>query len=171
MFINEPAFVEKCKRTGLSMPAFNPVREGDVFDLGDRQLEVYELPGHTPGGILLLLPQERLLFTGDGINHHLWLQLEHSLPVEQFVKNIDRLMFLEDKADLIYHGHAKDSDDISLMRCVRNAAVEICEGKNKEDSDYCYFGGKVKQHPFKCLDGKKYQQSDHVIVYNPENIR
>ena len=51
------------------MPPFEPIRGGEVIDLGGLHLEVIELPGHTPGGILLLLKEDRILFTGDSINH------------------------------------------------------------------------------------------------------
>lgn len=167
-FDNEPEFIKICDRTGLKMPPYEDIREGDVIDLGDRQLEIYELPGHTPGGILLLLRQERMLFVGDGINHHLWMMLEHSVPEEEFIRNLDRIMFLEKEADAIYHGHSRDYDDISLMRCVREGMEEICKGDCDLDSDYTYFGGtqSAKQHPFKCLPDRHYSQDDHVIIHN-----
>ena len=142
------------------------VKEGDTFDLGGKHLVVYELPGHTPGGILVLLKEDRILFTGDSINHHLWMQLDHSLPMEELVKNLDRLMFLEAEADYILHGHTGGFDDISLMSCVREGAWEICRGENTKDSDYQYFGGMARQHPFECRADKQYNQDAHVICYN-----
>lgn len=39
--------------------------EGDVFDLGDRVLEVFHLPGHSPGSIALLERATGILFSGD----------------------------------------------------------------------------------------------------------
>ena len=166
MFLQNPNFVENCRKYGYEVPSFEEVHEGDVFELGGKHLEVYELAGHTAGGIVLLLKEERLLFTGDGINHHLWMQLDHSLPMEELVKNLDRIMFLENEADYILHGHSGGLDDISLMRCVRNGAEEICMGKNERDSDYRFFSGLAKQHPFECMADKEYQQNDHVICYN-----
>ena len=44
-----------------------PVREGDVIGLGDRDLEIIELPGHTPGSIAVLDRRERVLISGDPI--------------------------------------------------------------------------------------------------------
>lgn len=58
-------------------PGFNPenyaippvepllLSEGDVFDLGNRTLQVIHTPGHTPDSIMLLDRKHRLLFTGD----------------------------------------------------------------------------------------------------------
>ena len=41
------------------------LRDGDVVDLGDRQLGVLHLPGHTPGSINLYDADAGHLFTGD----------------------------------------------------------------------------------------------------------
>ncbi|MBW9152261.1 MBL fold metallo-hydrolase [Clostridium estertheticum] len=47
-----------------------PVKEGHVFDLGERELEVMYLPGHTNGSIALLDRKNRVLFSGDTISSH-----------------------------------------------------------------------------------------------------
>ena len=115
MFAEEPEFEAFCKEKNLRMPPFSEVKEGDVFDLGERHLEVFGLPGHTPGGIVLLLREDRILFTGDSVNHHLWMQLEGCAPLAEYLENLDRVMFLENEADRILHGHGRDFDDISLL--------------------------------------------------------
>ena len=150
---------------GRSMPRFKPIKGGDVIDLGGKTLEVYDLPGHTPGGILLLLKEDRILFTGDSINHHLWMQLDGCLSLEDYVKELDKVMFLEKEADFILHGHARDFDDISLMHCLRDGIQEICDGKTDKDLPYEWFGGVGKQHPFALEEGKIYQQPDSVVCY------
>ena len=170
VFTGDPEFERFCEEKRRRMPPFSDVREGDVFDLGGRHLEVYELPGHTPGGIVLLLPEERILFTGDSVNHHLWMQLEGCSPMDEFVKSLDRIMFLEERADCILHGHGRDFDDISLMRCLRDGAEELARGHTEHDLPYRYFGGEARQHPFACLPDRHYQQADHVICYRPENL-
>ena len=96
------------------------------------------------------------------------MMLDGCLPMADFIKNLDRIMFLEEKADFILHGHARDFDDISLIRCLRQGAVEIVEGKTSEDLPYDWFGGVAKQHHFGLLEGKKYSQYENsLIVYNP----
>ncbi len=166
-FAQDPEFIRDCEEKGLSMPLFKPVKGGDVFDLGGKTLLIYDLPGHTRGGILILLKEDRILFTGDSINHHLWMQLDGCLPLDAFVKELDKVMFLEKEADLILHGHADDFDDISLMRCMRQGIVEICEGKTEQDLPYPWFGGEARQHPFALEEGKQYQNMNSVICYNP----
>ena len=170
MFTEDPGFTEICRRNGFTMPPFRDILPGESVDLGGRTLEVYGLPGHTPGGILLLLREDRILFTGDSVNHHLWMQLDGCLPMRDFVKELDKVLFLEEKADIILHGHARGEDDISLLRCLRAGAEEICEGKTEGDKPYQWFGGTDLQHPFRCDAEKHYQQEDHVICYRAENV-
>ena len=164
-FVSDPEFVAICEKNGVAMPPFRPIGEGDVLDLGGKTLEVFDLPGHTPGGILLLLREDRILFTGDSVNHHLWMQLDGCLPLDAYVKELDRVMFLEERADLILHGHADGFDDISLLRCMRDGIQEICDGKTGSDLPYKWFGGIGRQHPFSLKEGRSYSSDNSVICY------
>lgn len=47
------------------VPGVTALGDGDVVDLGDRQLRVLHLPGHTPGSINLHDAEAGHLFTGD----------------------------------------------------------------------------------------------------------
>ena len=172
IFTENPEYLKILEEKQLKVAEFREVHEGDVFDLGGKHLEVYELPGHTPGGIVLLLREDLILFTGDSINHHLWMQLDGCAPMDVFGKNLDRIMFLEEKADRILHGHADDFDDISLMRCLRKGVEELCCGQTENDAPYFYFNGaaEAKQHPFSCLPDRHYQSPNSVICYQPESL-
>ena len=171
MFTEDPGYLKMLEERKATFPPFRDIFPGDVIDLGGRTLEVFGLPGHTPGGILLLLREDRVLFTGDSINHHLWMQLDGCLPLRAFVKELDRVLYLEDRADIILHGHARDADDISLLRCLRDGVQEICDGKTDQDLPYQWFGGTDLQHPFRCDPDRHYAQPDnHVICYRACNI-
>ncbi len=170
-FVEDPGFVKILQEHNAVFPPFRDILPGDVIDLGGRTLEVFSLPGHTPGGILLLLREDRILFTGDSVNHHLWMQLDGCLTMKAFVKELDKVMFLQEKADIILHGHAQDADDISLLRCLRDGVQEICDGKTDQDLPYQWFGGTDLQHPFRCDPDRHYAQPDnHVICYRACNI-
>ena len=169
-FTESPEFREICRKDHLTVPPFRDILPGDIIDLGGRTLEVFGLPGHTPGGILLLLREDRILFTGDSVNHHLWMQLDGCLPMREFVKELDKVMFLQECADIILHGHARAEDDISLLRCLRDGAQEICDGKTAQDRPYQWFGGTGLQHPYRCDPDRRYSQPDQVICYRAENV-
>ena len=170
MFTEDPEYIKMVEERGKTFPPFRDILPGDTIDLGGRTLEVFGLPGHTPGGIMLLLREDRVLFTGDSVNHHLWMQLDGCLTMKQFLRELDQVMFLQDRADVILHGHARDTDDISLLRCMRNGVEEICCGKTEQDTPYQWFGGTDLQHPFRCDPDRHYQQEDHVICYRACNV-
>ncbi|MCR5528463.1 MAG: MBL fold metallo-hydrolase [Saccharofermentans sp.] len=170
MFLDTDDFREYIKERGQVMPPFKDIRGGDVIDLGGRTLEVYDVPGHTKGSIFLLLREDRILFAGDSVNHHLWLQLDGCPPVSEYVKTLESLMFLEKEADILLHGHADKEDDISLMSFLLEGLREITEGKTEDDLPYEYFGGIASQHPFAVMKDKEYSSSEHVICYRKDNV-
>lgn len=168
---SHPEFIAECKKRGLSMPPFEDIHEGDVIDLGGKTLKVYEMPGHTPGGILLLCKEERILFTGDSINHHLWMQLPECSSIKALIESLERIAFLETEADFILHGHARDFDNITLMRALYDGAKSLLEGNTENDADYKWFGGLSKQHAFTIPEDDPKNPGQHVICYDPGNIR
>lgn len=44
-----------------------PLRDGDILRLGDNDLRVIAVAGHTPGGIALYAPADRFVVTGDSL--------------------------------------------------------------------------------------------------------
>ena len=66
---------ENLKRPGADkLPMFFPIdgttadgflEEGEVFHIGTLELKVIETPGHSPGGVCLWFPKEKVLFSGD----------------------------------------------------------------------------------------------------------
>ena len=75
-YFADPEFVAWCEKLDRRPAEFSAIQEGDVIDLGGISLEIYDTPGHTPGGIVLLDRKERILFTGDTIIEQTWMQME-----------------------------------------------------------------------------------------------
>jgi glyoxylase-like metal-dependent hydrolase (beta-lactamase superfamily II) len=76
--------------------------------LGEIHLEVIHLPGHTPGGIALLMkqPQNNILFSGDSLFYHGigrtdFLQASHEMLINSIKK---RLLSLPPET-IVYPGH------------------------------------------------------------------
>ena len=71
--MSELMFFEIPEKEGFSFEMWNPgparkictVRDGDIFDLGDKKLKVLEVPSHTLGCIALFEEKKGWLFTGD----------------------------------------------------------------------------------------------------------
>lgn len=80
-----------------------PVKEGDIFDLGSITLRVVELPGHTKGCIGLLYHEEKILYTNDAINDHLWLFMPESANLATYIKTLYKAKSID--FDVFYRSH------------------------------------------------------------------
>lgn len=148
-YMHLPAFKEEMKRRGLKMPRLLSVREGDQFDLGKIALEVYHVPGHTPGGICLLDRKDRLLFTGDSVIEQTWMQMDESLPMHVFLDSLESLGKIRSAFDYILTGHTRMCpEDASLCEAQRRAVTEVINGQDEGDMPYEWYGGLATAHPY-----------------------
>ena len=133
---------------------------GQIFDLGGVQLEVVDLSGHTAGSIGLLDKDARIIYTGDGLNTHLWMQLDHSLPISAMLETFRKLKAEHGQDfDYVAHGHTKVLRDKEILDWMIQGCEDILAGRTEQDMDYQYFGGVCRQHPISGTPGE-------VIVYN-----
>jgi glyoxylase-like metal-dependent hydrolase (beta-lactamase superfamily II) len=94
------------------------VGDGDKIDLGDRVLEVIEIPAHAPSSIALLDRKERIMFTGDEVDDHVmlyWMQDEPQPTIEQHAQNMEKLLKHRKVFDFICAGHEQVMGDASLV--------------------------------------------------------
>jgi len=147
-YFADPQFLEGLPNPGLKPARFAAIQEGDVIDLGGITLEVFEIPGHTPGGIVLLDRKDRILFTGDSIIEQTWMQLEESLPMQVFLKSLDKIQELRKEFDSILTGHSRHMEDAALCEAHHKAVQEVCDGMNENDVPYTWFGGVCMAHPY-----------------------
>lgn len=66
------------------------IRTGAVIDLGGRELEVCEVPGHTPGSIVFYDRVHQQLFCGDAIGSGIgvWMQVMSALPLTTYRESL-----------------------------------------------------------------------------------
>lgn len=84
-------------------PPTRLISDSDVIDLGDRQIEVLHLPGHSPGCIALWEAATGTLFSGDVIyDGPLYDDLYHS-DVEDYIDSMVRLKELPVRS--VHGGH------------------------------------------------------------------
>jgi glyoxylase-like metal-dependent hydrolase (beta-lactamase superfamily II) len=64
---------------------YKPLRDKDELTVGDYELKIIQVPGHTPGNLCLWMAKERVMFTGDHVlfditpNITAWPMVEDSL--------------------------------------------------------------------------------------------
>jgi glyoxylase-like metal-dependent hydrolase (beta-lactamase superfamily II) len=102
---------------------FVPLHGGDVFELGNRTIEVYETPGHTPGGLSFLDTKERIIFTGDACNVNTLMVLNsmggsNDRPksgISDLLKTAELIESLSARYDRNYNGHIGYANMVSMM--------------------------------------------------------
>lgn len=62
-----PEEIEPCQQT-KAKAEYIEIGDGFLFSLGDREIQVFQCPGHTLGSICLLDEKDKLLFSGDNMN-------------------------------------------------------------------------------------------------------
>ena len=68
-----------------------PLRDGDWFDLGGRDLDVIHIPGHTPGSIALLDRLRGLLFVGDSVSRAPVYMFGENRDMDRYISSLRRL--------------------------------------------------------------------------------
>lgn len=100
-----PANVDKATFRSEPFDIDRTVNDGDVIDLGGRQLEVVMVPGHAPDALCLLDRENRIIFTGDTFYlAPLYTHLEGS-DFERYADSAARLAGLRDAYDHAYTAH------------------------------------------------------------------
>jgi hydroxyacylglutathione hydrolase len=145
----------------LKMPAAEllPVKDGQIFDLGGRKLEVIETPGHTPGEIVLLDSANRIVFTGDNDNALVWLFLPTCRPLEVYLQSLKKLQNRDGEFDTIMPGHG-----LPLPKSFVGEQVLCVES---------ILDGTCKGEPYKSFAGDalvcKYKSA--MVAFDPNNLR
>ena len=154
---------EEMEAQGRQAAKFSFLQEHQVFDLGGVTLEIIPLYGHTAGSVGLLCREKRLLFTGDGMNPHIWMQLEESLPMEKLYQSLTNVRRdLWDTFDYVLYGHAHGTEmrDKKLLDQLILGCEDVIAGRREKDGPYTYFGSVTcMQHPYG-------DEMDQVLVYN-----
>ena len=107
-----------------------PIYDGYVFDLGDHEVRVIGVPGHSPGSICLLDRAARVLFSGDSPRPGpIWLHLETSLTVQAFHRSLSRLRTFAGDFDVIAPSHGEPQPAGSLVDDLVACAGRILSGE------------------------------------------
>ena len=111
---------------------FEDLTDGQIFDLGGICVEALHFPGHTPGMTAILIPEERILITGDACNQRTFLWDHNSTSVEEYRDSV--LSMKErtaDSYDRLFISHMTMDMPLSLF----DEAIELCDQVLNEDVD------------------------------------
>ncbi len=111
------------------------VSDGEVLDLGGRQLEILLVPGHTPDAVALLDSRNRLLFTGDTwYDASLWL-FARETNLTQYEESLSRLVRLEQDVDFLLGAHNLARVASGRLTGVQQLLHEIMSGDREGEVD------------------------------------
>lgn len=113
-----------------------PVKEGQIFNLGGRKIEVMETPGHTPGEICLLDIKNKILFTGDNNNVLVWLFLGNCKPLHEYLVSLEKQRSRISEFTTLMPGHGAPmpsdfiNDQIACVKGILDGTLERKEYKS-----------------------------------------
>jgi len=109
------------------------VKDGDIFDLGDKKIEVKHMPAHTPGSIVLIDRANGNCFSGDAFgSNQVWLHLSPIAPMETYIQSCKKMeQLMNEGISKIYCGHypyVKKALGIQYIKSMRLLAEAIQNG-------------------------------------------
>lgn len=106
---------------------------GDSFDLGGLHIDIYDLPGHTRGSVVMLIREERALLLGDACNYLTFLHEPYSTTVREYKENLETLKpQVEGKYDAVYLSHGSGDGSVELIDGVIRVCQDIMDGKTDD---------------------------------------
>ena len=146
-----------------------PLYDGDVFDLGDRTVEVVEVGGHNAGSIVLIDHKTRIAYTGDACNGNTLLEFDNSLPVISYMRNLLHLKEHQQEFDRMYGGH--EIFDASLVDEAIETVAKVVAGTDARCERTGMTGGPVLYAAEKVKDGYERADGKHFnMSYIPSKV-
>ena len=104
-------------------PSF--IDKGFEFDLGDRQVEVLEIPGHTAGCLAFLDRKDRVVFSGDCLVKamDILMVVPQALTLSEYLASMKKLAERLADYDFLLTGHDETPQDAQFVK----DAVDCCE--------------------------------------------
>jgi glyoxylase-like metal-dependent hydrolase (beta-lactamase superfamily II) len=123
------------------------LQHGDRIDLGDRVLEVFHTPGHSPGGVSFLDRGARALFVGDLLYLGRMLLFFPGSDSASFRQSLRLVEEIAAEVDTIYPAH----DSVPLapddVRAIRTAYETVWAGR-APDGHGTLYGYPTADHEF-----------------------
>ena len=116
-------------------PPTGLLHDGEILDLGGRQLEVIHGPGHSPGGIVLLDRDGRTLFSTDVAYPGALYCLAPDADLGAYRETMARLAPLAREVDRAYPAHDASPMDPALLPLMRDALDAVAGGRSPDAID------------------------------------
>jgi len=106
-----------------------PLSEGQIIELGDRPLEIIEIPGHTPGSVAILDISRRVLISGDSVQDGNIFMFGKFRNLKEYVPSMKKLLKYTDRFDSIFPSHGSIPVEPDIIPKLIEDAEQILSGK------------------------------------------
>lgn len=144
-FYMNPAEASNYYNTNKMTGTIIPVTDGDIIDLGGRELEIITLPGHTPGSIAVLDKNNRALISGDPIQDGDIFMFGVQREIHAYLLSLEKLKKQKDRFDTIYPSHGTFPVGPELIDALQEGARRVLAGEI-QGTDREFFGTKIKRY-------------------------
>lgn len=140
------------------------INYGDVFNLGNLEVKVINMNGHTKGSIGLYIEKWKLMLVSDATCPFVWMFLEESTTVTEYTDMLEKVLKLDFDNFLVGHGarmfeKKKMYDFYNIAKTIDlEKSVKVTFPNFENVQSYCYTLGKM------------YDQNDCGIVFDPNRL-
>ncbi len=106
-----------------------PLSEGQIIELGNRPLEIIEIPGHTPGSVAILDINRRVLISGDSVQEGKIFMFGKFRNLKEYIPSMKKLLKYADRFDSIYPSHGSIPVEPGTIPKLIDDAEQILAGK------------------------------------------
>jgi glyoxylase-like metal-dependent hydrolase (beta-lactamase superfamily II) len=115
------------------------------------------MEGHTQGSVGLIVKEHKVLFNSDAANPTVWMFLEESLPIPDYIKMLERVNQLD--FNTFYIGHSNEerpkSEHFKYAKVASNIDMAKSNPYNRKLGD---------------ISGYWYEEDGIGIAFNPERL-
>lgn len=144
-FYMNPAEASNYYNTNKMTGTIIPVTDGDIIDLGGRELEIITLPGHTPGSIAVLDKNNRVLISGDPIQDGDIFMFGVQREIHAYLLSMEKLKKQKHRFDTIYPSHGTFPVKPELIDALLEGAKRVIAGEI-QGTDREIFGNRIKRY-------------------------
>lgn len=124
--------IKHFEENGPKLYNLKEIQIGQHISLGDLNIVVVSLAGHTQGSIGFIVQEEDILIAGDALNEGLWLFNYGSLSMTDLYETIKATMTLDFSTYLCGHSNKEYNKEklISHMRNIENLKIDRSTKQN-----------------------------------------
>lgn len=109
------------------------IKDQSKLELGNYELEIIEIPSHSPSSVAILDKTSRILFTGDEVSTIpvalIYMQDDPQPTIEDYLAHLMKLKGFENQFDYVCSGHTTDLIDKTIIDEYIENCKQIMAGK------------------------------------------